>query len=79
MNASVIVNWALRNNFVALDDQRFRCSRDDKSLRMEIKRQSVVFIIEPFGKQPRILSRQFKELRIGKVTGGIEGLDNLLA
>ncbi len=76
---TALTNWALRNEFVALDDKRFKSFRQDCSLRMEIKRQSVVFIVEPHGQRPKILSRLFKDLKIGPEGGEILGLDAFTA
>jgi hypothetical protein len=74
MNVEMLTKWALSNAFVAIGDRHFASLRQDRKVQMEIKKQSVVFIVELFGQPPRILSRQFKDLKVDAERDDIEGL-----
>jgi hypothetical protein len=74
MNVEMLTKWALNNAFVAIDDRHFASLRQDRKVQMGIKKQSVVFIVELSGRPPRILSRQFKDLKVDAAHDVIEGL-----
>lgn len=75
MNASMIIEWATRNNFFAVNDKSFRSYRPGEDLSMEIKKMSVVFITERTGHLPKITSKLFKDLSYDQIAGEIRGLD----
>ncbi|MDL2401617.1 hypothetical protein [Rhizobium mayense] len=75
MNATTISNWASRNNFHARGPFTFHRYDKDRSLAIEIKRASVVVIVETVGRPPRIKARLFKDLRYDPLNDIIDGMD----
>ncbi|MDL2408652.1 hypothetical protein PY650_24000 [Rhizobium calliandrae] len=75
MNATTISNWASRNNFLASGPFTFHRYDKDRRLAIEIKRTSVVVIIETVGRPPRIKARLFKDLCYDPLKDIIDGID----
>lgn len=75
MNSVALAKWASRNGFVTLDERRYSRDRDDRSLRIEIKKLSVVIITERQGHRPTVTSKLFKDLRYDPLGETIPVLD----
>lgn len=79
MTADILVNWAIRNDFVPVGEICFRGSRNGSRVSIEIKRASFVVISDGGGKSPSVVSKRFEDVRYDAANDIIVGIPALAA
>ncbi|MBB4245483.1 MULTISPECIES: hypothetical protein [Rhizobium] len=74
MTAQIVAAWATLNGFDLLESGKYRRTDDARTLTIEIKKLSVVFIDERAGLRPRVNSTLFKDLLYGSPNNRLERL-----
>ena len=62
MDEAAIVDWALRNSFVAVSEKRYALKSGTSQVCIELKRISLVIFRTAPGKAPSVATRLYKDL-----------------